>query len=94
VGSHTHKSIDRIVLPDWRPCAFFSLQGVSDADPGLQLGGNPWFAVPKTHEGYKEIVATVLLASATGRRISVNTTGEAVPGCSGLARVNQVILEP
>lgn len=71
---HTDKDILVFHSPDARDCTFFQLSGVSEADPVAP--GGTWFAVPKTHSGYKEIVATLLLARAAGRRLNhVSTSG-------------------
>lgn len=60
---HTQGIVVQIANPDDRPCIFFRLSGVAEADPVLP--GQPWFAVPKTHGGYKEIVATLMIARST-----------------------------
>ncbi len=70
---HENKSVRSIGSPDSRQCIFFQLTGVSEADPVNP--NNPWFAVAKTHGGYKEIVAMLMMAKATGIPISVGTTG-------------------
>jgi len=64
--------------PDSRPCLFFQVSGVNEADPIVP--GNPWFSVPQTHTGYKEIVATLLVARINGQSITVGTNGDVVCG--------------
>jgi hypothetical protein len=58
-----------------RPCAFFQLQGVPQADPVAP--GQPWFAIPMTNVGYHEQFALVLTAAFNNRPIVVATTGQA-----------------
>src|SRR5689334_10571203 len=64
--------------PDTRECTFFQLSGVTEADPVVP--GNPWFAVPKTHLGYKEIFVVLLTARSNGRTITVQTDGTTACG--------------
>jgi hypothetical protein len=78
-ASHINKTVEVFHGPDTRECAFFRLIGVSEADPATP--GVPWFAVPKTHPGYREIVAILLQARATGAPLQhVATTGAVVCG--------------
>jgi hypothetical protein len=62
-----------------RPCTLFQLSGVAQADPSVPT--SPWFAIPPGTPGYKEMVATLLTAKATGRGIYVVTTGGYAPEC-------------
>src|SRR5687767_8704333 len=48
---HANREVAAFHAPDTRDCSFFQLVGVSEADPAVP--GNPWFAVPKSHMGYK-----------------------------------------
>jgi hypothetical protein len=52
-------------------CLYFTLQGVPQADPGVP--NQPWFAVPRTHQGFKEIAMIVAMAKASERSITVRT---------------------
>lgn len=71
---HSGKALAVIHSPDDRPCVFFRLTGVAEADPVAP--GIEWFALPKTHPGYKEILALLLTARATGQPLGhVTTTG-------------------
>ena len=72
-----------------RPCTLFTLAGVSQADPVLP--GSNWFTIPPTTPGYKEMVATLLLAKATGRNVDVATTGT-VPSECGHPGVSVLVL--
>ena len=63
-----------------RPCTLFTLVGVSQSDPVVP--GSNWFAIPQTAPAYKEMVATLLLAKATGRLVDVATTGLVPSECS------------
>lgn len=81
---------ENVLGPDsTRPCGFFTLQGVPILDP--QSG--PWAAIPKSHLGYKEIMATLLVASAAQRNVEVRLTGRQIPECSNLGEVDYVILK-
>ena len=77
--THTDKTVEVVHSPDTRECVFFRLTGVTQADPVTP--GVSWFAVPKTHAGYKEIVAILLQARATGAPLQhVATTGAVACG--------------
>jgi len=73
---HLNKTVAVVHSPDSRECIFFQLDGVAEADPITPA--NPWFAVPKTHNGYKEIVAALLMLRATGAPLQQVTTGGAL----------------
>jgi hypothetical protein len=75
---------------DTRPCAFLTLNGVSQADPAIP---GPWFALPKAHSQYKETFALLLSAKLTSRTVYVTTTGGINSSC-GHAEVLAVSLEP
>ena len=93
-SAQSGKNVQIIEPPDLnRLCLFFTLVGVPVADPGVP-GGGPWFAVEQAHPGYKEIYAALMIASVTGRTVTVITTGQALTACSNLARVNVVLLNP
>jgi hypothetical protein len=92
--SHTHRAVGLIAMPDAsRDCLFFTLQGVNTAEPAV-LPDNPWFAVPRTHPGFKEIYAAILMARATGALLNVQTTGQAAATCSGHPGANSVVMHP
>ena len=82
---HPNRTVSVVHSPDTRECIFFQLDGVAEADPIAP--GNPWFAVPKTHNGYKEIVATLLMARATGAPLQQVTTSGAL-ACGHSAVLN------
>lgn len=86
-AGHT-SGIAIIHAPDNRPCLFFQLEGVGEADP-VKLNG-PWVAVPVTHYGYDTIVAIMQSAHMGELPVSVSTTETIVTECSGLAKVNAV----
>jgi hypothetical protein len=84
---HTNRTVTVVHSPDQRECTFFILSGISESDPVTP--GNPWFAVSKNHSGYKEIVATLLMARATGAPLQhVTTTGAAVCGHAEVASLS------
>ena len=72
-----------------RPCTLFQLVGVAQADPVLP--GSPWFSIPPTTQGYKEMVATLLSAKLGARNIDVITTG-AVPDACGHPGVSVILM--
>lgn len=59
-------------------CVYFSLVGVPVADP--LVPGLPWIAVPRSHLGFKEIVAFLTTAKATGQRVTVRTSNQVACG--------------
>ncbi len=79
--THGFKQVSVVHSPDHRECAFFMLDGVAEPDP--VAAGNVWFAVPKSHGGYKEIMAMLMLARVAGRQVHVTTTGSV--SCGGAA---------
>jgi hypothetical protein len=80
---HENKEVSLFHSPDTRECVFFQLNGVSEADPVTP--GVSWFAIPKTHAGYKEIVAALVLARHTGKPLRwVATCGHAAVHNIGL----------
>ena len=84
-ASHTNKQVADLLAPDYRPCTFFQLQGVAEADPVNP--NNPWFAVPNDHIGYDEIVSMLITATTSQRQITVATNGNLA---CGHARVFQL----
>src|SRR5262249_15344953 len=92
--THTGAHIGTVQSPEPnRDCFFFTLVGVTKAEPQVnptQLN-DPWFAVPRTHLGFREILAIVLTASSLVRSVEVLTTGSAACGEAG---VNRVLLLP
>jgi hypothetical protein len=76
----TAKTVANLFPPDGRGCFFFTLEGVSEADPVLP--GSYWFAVPITYQGYKELVSLLYLDKATGTTINVVTSGKTACGFS------------
>jgi len=87
-GIHTKKQVDDISV-DHRPCLFFKLVGVAEADP--VVAGQWWFTVPRTHTAYREILNLLVTARVATLPVSVTTTGNIV--CDGHAEVSQVRLE-
>jgi hypothetical protein len=68
-----------IRAPDGRPCTFFSLVGVSVADPVVP--NSAWFAIPQAAVGYKEMLALLLSSKLTGKSVYVSTTGAVNASC-------------
>lgn len=85
---HVNKMVARIHSGDSRACFFFQLNGVSEADPVVP--GDYWFAIPQSNAGYKDAVAILMLARATGMPLAhVKTTGGLA---CGLAEVSNLSL--
>lgn len=61
-----------------RPCMFFRLNGVTQADPAVSA--TEWFALPRDHLAYGELVAMLFTAKAARLPISVQTTGAVACG--------------
>jgi hypothetical protein len=82
--THTSKLVAEIQPPQAaQDCVYFRLDGVSVADGGV-LSNNPYFALPRTHVGFKEIYALLMSAYLTGTTVSVRTTGAAAGGACGV----------
>lgn len=75
--------------PDGRPCTFFQLSGVAVADPVVPA--SPWFVIPQSAVGYKEMLAMLMTAKITGAKIYVTTTGT-VNAARGQAEVSVIHL--
>ncbi len=88
-ATHSSKNVSVLYPPDNRACFFFTLDGVSIADPA---SGNSWFAIPMTANGYKEIVSLLMLAKVASLKLNVTTTGNLI--CGGLAEVGSVATDP
>jgi hypothetical protein len=69
-------------------CVYFTLNGVSVADPAVP--GQPWFAVPRTHLGFKEIVSLLSTAKATDKPLTVRSSSQFA---CGYVVVDYVFLE-
>lgn len=83
--------IETIQTPDAeRPCYFFKLKNVFEADPIVK--DNPWFAIAKSHKGYKEIVSTIITAFSLKKQVIVGTTGAVATSCEH-AEVSYVRVE-
>jgi hypothetical protein len=76
--------------PDNRPCTFFTLEGVVQADGAVP--NSPWFVLKNTHPGYKENLTLLMSAKITGAQIIVSTSGRIISEC-GHAEV-VVIVHP
>jgi hypothetical protein len=71
-------------------CIYFTLSGVSVADPALGTG-SPWFAMARTtidaarvRDGY----AMLLSAKVAGMLVSVSTTGGTACGYAQVSRIS------
>jgi len=84
-ATHTNKEVAVFHSPDSRPCTFFTLTGVAEADP--VVAGNPWFSIPQTHIGYKEIISVLLAARTVGKTVTVGTAGTMACGHAAVQSV-------
>jgi len=73
-----------------RPCTLFQLVGVAQADPAVST--SPWFAIPNTAPEYSVMVATLLVAKASGSLVTVTTTGSGQASCLGHPGVAVLLL--
>jgi hypothetical protein len=73
--------VQGLATPDSRPCVFFSIAGVTQADPVRP--GSPWVVVRQSQNGFKELYALLLAAKHTGAPVTVTTNGTAVAECDG-----------
>lgn len=86
-STHVNKEVVALHSPDSRDCSFFMLSGVNEAHPAVP--GSPWFAISKSHQGYKEIVAMLLIARTTGRALNhVGLSGAIVCGHAAVVSVS------
>ena len=86
-ASHTEKLVKTIHSPDTRPCTFFQLKGVNQADPITPSNG--WFSVPLDTNGRHDVIVSMLLtAFTTTKPINVATTGSKQCGHAEVANIN------
>jgi hypothetical protein len=84
------KQVGQLHAGDGRPCIFFTLEGVGEAD--VVTPGSPWFALQKSHLTFKENYAVLLVAKAAKLPIHVATSGVLVSEC-GHVGVSVVIAQ-
>lgn len=85
---HTAKRVLDLHVDATRPCAFFRLEGVAEADPVTP--GSMWFAVPRAHAGYTELFAMLLTAKAANLPVTIKTNGTSSTACSTVPNVDVV----
>jgi len=83
---HVNKEVLTIHSPDSRPCTFFKLKSVAEADSSVPT--NPWFAVPTAHNGHDVIVSMLLAAFMSGKKVNVSTTGGVECGHAAISNVH------
>jgi hypothetical protein len=76
-GNFTNASVEYVFAGDTRPCVFFRLVGVGEADPGVP--GSAWFTLPKTHPLFRESFALLMSAKLTSQKVNITTTGAIDP---------------
>ena len=76
--------IAQLEAPDpVRPCLFFTLAGVAQADPAI--ANDPWFAISENQSGYWEIYGMLMSAKGKGLAVTVTTSGQAAASeCTSL----------
>ncbi len=93
-ATHSDKAISIVQSPTpTNDCLYFTLVGVAQADP--ISANNPWFAVPRSHSGFKESLAILLAAKLSQQRVTVETTGTVAGGsCGAYPLVYYVSMDP
>lgn len=81
----------QFVIADTRPCVFFTLQGVQQADPVNP--NQPWFALPTSHPMFQQILAMLLTAKMSQAHIDVYTTGVPIATCDNFVGVGGIWLK-
>ena len=66
-------------------CVFFTLVGVAEADPARP--GDPWFSMPRSQSGAKDLYAMLLAAKLSGQAVTVQTTGSTSSSCAGYVSI-------
>jgi hypothetical protein len=62
-----------MIIVDTRPCAFFQLGGVGQADPVSP--SNPWLSIGTTDPNYQVLVSMMMTAKAGNLPVTVVTDG-------------------
>jgi hypothetical protein len=70
---------------DGADCIYFTLQGVSEADPIKP--GEPTFAIPRAQYGAKDAYAMLLAAKLSGSTVRVLTRGTLACGYASVAQI-------
>lgn len=77
-----NKTVQTVCGTDGRPCTFFTLEGVSSADP--LTPSIPWLVLRQNSSGYKENLALLISAKIAGRLVHVTTNGVVAPKCGAV----------
>ena len=81
-----NKTVGRLSAAyDGADCTYFTLQGVSEADPVKP--GDPTFAIPRTQFGAKDGYAMLLAAKISGKTVRVITRGTLSCGYASVAEI-------
>ena len=70
--SRSNQSIQDIQA-DSRPCLFFNLAGVSEADPAVPA--QIWFTIPTSNANYQTQASIILSSKVAGKPLRVQTDG-------------------
>lgn len=82
--THEGKRPITVFTDGTRPCTFFRLEGVTQADPAQP---DEWFAISRSHPAYAENVAVLLTAKVSKLLINVSTNGTNQCGFAGVDNV-------
>ena len=81
-----NKNVGRLSAAyDGADCTYFTLQGVSEADPVTP--GDATFAIPRTQFGARDGYAMLLAAKISGRTVRVITRGTLSCGYASVAEI-------
>ena len=83
-ASHTNQQIGQVLI-DGRPCLFFILKNVPQADPAVP--GQLWFALPTTNANYQSFASILLSAKVSGQPVNVQTDGTIACGYATVSTV-------
>jgi hypothetical protein len=83
-GLHQNKRII-YVMHDERPCTFFILEGVSQAD--AVVPGSEWFAMSDQHPAKETLNAMLLSAKISRQKVTVSTSGAIACGHAAVSTI-------
>jgi len=83
--SHYGKKVANVQVSPSSGCVYFTLKGVSEADPVTP--GNQWFTLAADAPGLDHVMSLLLMSYATGETLKVSTTGTKVCGYAGAGTI-------
>lgn len=84
------KKVSQVQVHAGNGCLYFTLEGVTEADP--VVSGQPWFTLEPENTHQKEFLSLLMLAYASKTNVKVATTGKKTSGC-GYAQILYVRLQ-